>query len=303
MMRKRWVAVVSLVALVACTSLLALAETIITSGGSVLQGTIEFGIPAVVSVTSSTGDVFTVQKTNLKSIRFPERKNDDVTVETFDGNILVGALGGVPEVIGLKSSSGDVQSVRLESIVEIRFDPAPPSELEEPASVEAPAAPQPVTPSGTVVTADAAAMASAVVEIHDDSKAGVLLGLDTSLQLGFTSKSGLDIPRWTIGVDLVFAGPVWRSYFGPRAPRIEDAARDIAMEDPSLDLEDLTEAVREDVTPFLLPYLHVGTKMLVFPDIGGGVLLRLGRAIYIDLGASIDVLGTLWYSVGLQIVL
>ena len=146
-------------------------------------------------------------------------------------------------------------------------------------------------------------MAAAIAEIHNDSKAGVLLGLDTGLQIGFTSKTGLGIPRWTLGFDLLFLGPVWRSYFGPRLPRIEDAAREIAMEDPSLDLEELTEAVRKEVTPFLLPYLHVGTKMLVLPNIGGGVLLRLGRAIYIDLGASIDVLGTIWYSVGLQIVL
>ena len=60
------------------------AETILTSGGSVLQGTIEFGIPAVISVESSTGDIFTVQRSNIKAIVFNEPK--ETAVETFDGN-------------------------------------------------------------------------------------------------------------------------------------------------------------------------------------------------------------------------
>jgi hypothetical protein len=298
MIRNRWVAVVSLVGLLACGSLLAAAETIITSGGSVLQGMIEFGIPAVVSITSSTGDVFTVQKSNLKSIRFPERKNGDVTVETFDGNILVGTLGGVPEVIGLESSSGDVQSVRLESIVEIRFDPSPEAGLE-------PEAPQPTTPSEApaVTTPSVPRSAAAVVETHKGAKGGISIGLDTGLQLGFTSKSGLDTPRWTLGFNFLTLGAVWRSYFGPSAARVEETAVEIAAEDPTLDTEELLEATQEEVTPFILPYLHVGTNTLIIPEIGGGIMLRLGRAFYIDLGATIDVLGFPWISVGLQIVL
>lgn len=297
---------IGLVGLLVFGSLAACAETVITSGGSVLQGVIEFGIPAVVSVTSSTGDVFTVQKTNLKSIRFPGEDETDVTVETFDGNILIGVLGGVPEVIGLKTSGGDVQSVRLESIVEIRFDPAP-------APTTAPATttptPQPTAPAQTpvvtqpLVFSSLDAAAEAIVEIHKDSKAGITLGLDLGLQLGFTMKSGLRIPRWTLGFDFLFFGPVWRSYFGPSVARIEETTREIATESPSLDIEELTEEVRDEVTPFLLPYLHLGSNALVIPEIGGGVMLRLGRAIYIDLGASIDIFGLIWYSWGLQIVL
>jgi len=294
-------AIMGLVVLAVCGSILAQAETVITSGGSVLQGAIEFGIPAVISLTSSTGDVFTVQQTNLKSIRFAEEAEGDVTVETFDGNILVGKLGGVPEVIGLRSASGDVQSVKLSSIVEIRFDAAPPAALTPP--VPQPTTPKPVAPPAMIISGDAAAMAAAIVEIHRDSQGGVLLGLDTGLQLGFTSKTGLRIPRWTFGFDFLMLGAVWRSYFGPSAARVEEAALEIAAKDTSLDVEELTEAVRSEVTPFLLPYLHIGTKALVVPDIGGGIMLRLGRAIYIDLGGSIDVLGGMWFSVGLQIVL
>ena len=63
-------------------------ETIITTGGSVLTGVIESGLPATVSVTSDTGDVFTVQRANMKHLRFGD--HGEVTVETFDGNIIVG---------------------------------------------------------------------------------------------------------------------------------------------------------------------------------------------------------------------
>ena len=304
MRRYRWRAVTVVMVFLACGSVFATAETIITSGGSVLQGIVEFGIPAVISVTSATGDVFTVQRSNLKSIRFPEEEGADLTVETFDGNILIGALGGVPEVIGLRTSSGDVQSVKLSSIVEIRFDPAPPlAPTPTQPTTPAPTAPAPVALPPAPATSNAAAMAAAVTEIHEDSKGGITLGLDLGLQLGFTSKSGLRIPRWTLGFDFLLLGPVWRSYFGPSTSRIQESALELATDDPSLDLEELTEAVREDVTPFILPYLHVGTNALVIPEVGGGVMLRLGSAIYIDLGASIDILGLIWYSVGLQIVL
>jgi hypothetical protein len=292
-------AIAGLLVFLVC-GMVAHAETIVTSGGSVLQGTIEFGIPAVVSVTSSTGDVFTVQKTNLKSIRFPEEEGADLTVETFDGNILIGALGGVPEVIGLRTTSGDVQSVKLSSIVEIRFDPIAAPPAVQPA---APVAPAPVAAIPAPVARNVDSLVAKVVETHESPKAGVTLGLDTGLQLGFTSKSGLGIPRWTLGFDFLFIGPVWRSYFGPSVRRVEEAAFELATEDPSLDLEELTEAVSKEVAPFLVPYLHVGTNALVLPEIGGGVMLRLSRAIYIDLGASVDILGLILYSVGLQIVL
>ncbi|MCK5828480.1 hypothetical protein KAH43_08160, partial [Candidatus Bipolaricaulota bacterium] len=64
------------------------AETIITSGGSVLTGIIESGLPATVSITSDTGDVFTVQRSNMKHMRFGDK--GEVTVETVDGNIIIG---------------------------------------------------------------------------------------------------------------------------------------------------------------------------------------------------------------------
>lgn len=294
--RVRWGVMGGLLALLACGSLLALADTVTTSGGSVLRGTIESGIPAIVSVTSETGDSFTVQKTNLKSIRFPGEGETNATVETFDGNILIGVLGGVPDVIGLETTAGDVQSIQVASIVEIRF--------EEQAAVPEPAVPA-SAPAVTspLVMQDADAAVAGVMELHESSKAGLTLGLDSGLQLGYTSKSGLGIPRWTLGFDFLLLGPVWRTYFGPSATRVEEAARKIASNDPSTDLEGLTEEVRAEVAPFLLPYLHVGTNALLFPELGGGVMLRLGRAFYIDLGASIDTLGLIWYSVGLQIVL
>ena len=298
MRRYRRSAIIGIVLLVSGV-VLTQGETVITSGGSVLQGSIEFGIPGVLSVTSSTGDVFTVQRTNLKSIRFPEEEGGGVTVETFDGNILVGQLGGVPEVIGLETASGDVQSVKIASVVEIRFEP-PSVSADEPTETQAGQTPAPSAPPVAVGSEE---LIAGVVAVHEDTRAGISIGLDTGLQLGFTSKTGLGIPRWTLGFDFLFVGPVWRSYFGPTSVRIEEAAREIVSDDPTLVLEDVTDSVRDEVTPFILPYLHVGTNALILPEIGGGVMLRLGRAFYIDLGASIDILGLPWLSVGLQIVL
>ena len=70
MRRTQWIGIIVLVLIVA-TATTGVAETVITTSGSVLQGQIEFGIPGVISITSSTGDIFTVQRSNLKEIRFP----------------------------------------------------------------------------------------------------------------------------------------------------------------------------------------------------------------------------------------
>ena len=114
-MRKIAVAIATLTAVVVLVLGSFGAETIVTSGGSVLTGVIESGLPATVSVTSETGDVFTVQRANMKHVRFGE--SYEVTVETFDGNIIVGTLGGISDVFGLRTAGGDVQSLSVDSIV------------------------------------------------------------------------------------------------------------------------------------------------------------------------------------------
>jgi hypothetical protein len=270
------------------------AETIVTSSGSVLQGVIEFGIPAMISVTTSTGDVFTVQRANLKSIRLPGEEVGEATVETFDGNILIGTIGGIPEVLGLRTASGDVQSVRFASIVEIRFEPA----------ATTPVAPQPPVTSPPQITPprDVDAMVQSVVDTYGNREGGLTLGLDTSVQLGITSKNGFGIPRFTIGLNALTIGATWRIYFAPSATRVERKAREMAAADSTLDLDELTVATADEITPFVLPYLHLGTSAFIIPEIGGGVLLRFARAIYGDIGASIDLLGLPWILIGVLIV-
>ena len=151
-------------------------ETIITTGGSVLTGVIESGLPATVSVTSNTGDVFTVQRSNMKHVRFGDR--GEVTVETFDGNIIVGMLGGISDVFGLRTLGGDVQSLSVDSIVEIRFEPPALEESESAQAVE------PVPPS------DADALVQAVVDVYEGRSGSFTLGIDSGLQLGFSVSTG-----------------------------------------------------------------------------------------------------------------
>jgi len=263
------------------------AETIITSGGSVLAGVIETGLPAAVSVTSETGDVFTVQRANMKHVRFGEDR--EVTVETFDGNIIIGTLGGISDIFGLKTEGGDVQSISVDSIVEIRF---------EPAAGEAPAAaPRPVPPA--VVSAPAS-LVGAVVEQYDERSGSFTLGLDSGLQLGYSVLNGFDVPRFTIGVNGILLGAVGRLYFPPSTDRVERIA-DRLLSGGAGDLDALVEAVREEATPFLLPYVQLGTDMFIIPHVGGGVMFRLGRSFYIDVGGTIDTLGVPWPSLGVLI--
>ena len=260
------------------------AETIVTSGGSVLTGVIETGLPAAVSITSDTEDVFTVQRANMKHVRFGEERQ--VTVETLDGNIIVGTLGGISDVFGLRTPGGDVQSISVDSIVEIRFDP--------PASNVGTPAPQPV------VLSDADSMVQAVVDAYEGRSGSFTLGIDSGLQLGFSMKNGFEIPRFTIGVNGILLGAVGRIYFPPSVSRVERVAERL-VGDGIADIGTLLEETRREATPFLLPYVQAGTDALVIPHLGGGVLFRLGRILYFDLGATIDLVGVPWASIGLLI--
>jgi len=283
-MRRSWVMLVAVCAIVGVAVASYGVETIITSGGSVLSGTIETGLPALVSVTSETGDVFTVKRDNMKHMRFGEQMQ--VTVETFDGNIIVGTLGGISDTFGLKTEGGDVQSISVESIVEIRFEPvAVEPEVQRP--VVTPAGP---APSGV----------QGVVDVYESRSGSFTLGIDSGLQLGYSVKNGFGTPRFTIGVNGILLGAVGRFYFVPSVERVERVAERFASEGIR-DYETLLEQTQEEITPFLVPYLQLGTDAFIIPHLGGGVMFRLGRLMYFDLGATLDTVAVPWLSVGLLI--
>ena len=264
------------------------AETIITTGGSVLTGEIESGLPATVSVTSNTDDVFTIQRVNMKHVRFGDQR--EVTVETFDGNIIVGTLGGISDVFGLRTEGGDVQSLSVDSIVEIRFDP--------PATEETtPAETQPAIP---IVPSDADSMVRAVVDAYDERSGSFTLGIDSGLQLGFSMKNGFEVPRFTIGINGILLGAVWRVYFPPSVAHVERTAERLISEGAG-NFDTLLEETRLEEIPSLLPYLQLGTDAFVIPHVGGGLLLRLGQLTYFDLGATLDTIGVPWVSIGVLI--
>ena len=297
-MRRAWYVAAATVAMILAAVALGTAETVITVGGSVLEGEIEFGIPGVISVTSSTDDVFTVQRTNLKAIRFPEKRGDDFTVETFDGNILIGTIGGIPEVIGLRTLAGDVQSVKLTSIQEIRF--------------EQPEAPPPAAPTATptqpatVAPASSGAsetLAEGVREAYGQGRWAFTLGLDTGFQLGVSTRSGFGYPTASLGVNLLGLGVVWRTYFAPPPWRIEETALEIATENPTLTLDDLVATTADAMRPGSSFYLELGTRWLILPEIGIGWLFQLGDLIYLDAGVSIDIALGPWVSLGFLFVL
>jgi hypothetical protein len=262
-------------------------ETVITEGGSVLTGVIESGLPATISITSSTGDVFTAQRVNIKHIRFGEDRA--VTVETFDGNIIVGTLGGVSDVFGLRTTSGDVQSLSVDSIVEIRFEP----EATTTATVTPPSttsATQPVAIEGKE------ALVQAVLDGYDKRTLSFTAGIDSGLQLGLSMKNGFGAPRFTVGVNGILFGFALRLYFPPSLSRIEYIAEGL-VDDGWSDFDALFEEVRQE-SPILVPYVQLGTDALTIPHLGAGALFRLSKMAYFDLGGTIDTLGVPWVSIG-----
>ena len=285
-MRQAWWVCVAVVLLILGASVPTVAETIITTSGSVLQGQIEFGIPALISVTSSTGDVFTVQRSNLKTIRFPTGKNEPTTVETFDGNIMLGTVGGIPDVLGVRSPSGDVQSVNRTSIKEIRFElpAATPAQVETTTVVPTPASAAPL-------------LAAQVKDVYAAGRWGFTLALDSGFQVGVSSLNGFNYPKMTFGINAAGLGVVWRLYFVPSPKDVEDRALGLAQDSPGMTLEELVAATRSRMGGILL-YLNLGTSMIWRPQIGVGALVRISPGFYFDAGVSYDMFWTIWPSVG-----
>ncbi|MBN1858232.1 hypothetical protein JW848_03395 [Candidatus Bipolaricaulota bacterium] len=265
-------------------SLCASAETIITSGGSVLQGTIEFGIPAVISVASSTGDIFTVQRTNIKAIVFNEAK--ETAVETFDGNILVGTLGGIPEVIGLRTSAGDIQSVRLESIQEIRFDPA----------AAVPAGPTTIPP--VIAPTITSSLAAQVGELYLDRSTHFSLALDLGYQVALVGRNGFGYPTNAVGFDFITMGLDVRFYMPPSQADVEEVASTLVASTPGLSLDRLMEMTIEETLPRFDFYIQVGTWAFIFPEVGGGILIRITPSLFLDIGVSVDLSLATWPNLG-----
>jgi hypothetical protein len=285
-MRQAWWVSVVVVSLVCGAAVLGLSETIVTTSGTVLQGQIEFGIPAVISVSSSTGDIFTVARLNLKAIRFPVEKGELTTVETFDGNIIVGTVGGIPEVLGVRSPSGDVQSVKLTSIKEIRF--------EQTAAAATPGIPTTAVPQ---VTGPAGTLAAQVKDLYVAGRWGFTLGIDSGYQLGVSTLNGFNYPTMTFGINAIGLGVVWRMYFVPSPKDVADKALDLAQNSPGITMDDLVKATKDRMGGILL-YLNLGTSMIWRPQIGLGAMFRIGSGFYFDAGLSYDMFWTIWPSVG-----
>lgn len=287
-MRRTAVILATLLALASVAVSLYGTETVITEGGSVLTGVIESGMPATISITSSTGDVFTAQRVNLKHMRFAEDR--EVTVETLDGNIIIGTLGGVSDVFGLRTSSGDVQSLSVDSIVEIRFE-------QEAAAVTAVTQPTTTTTGTAPASIEGKdALIQAVLDGYDERSGSFTAGLDSGLQLGFSMTNGFGAPTFTIGVNGALFGLAFRLYFPASLSRIERIADEL-VDDGWTDFDELFEETRQE-SPGMIPYVQLGTDAFVIPHLGAGMLFRLSKTAYFDLGGTLDTIGVPWVSIG-----
>ncbi len=272
MMNRRWWAALALVLISLCGMTgLAQADTIITVEGNVIQGTIEFGIPQAISIETESGDIFTVQKGNIKVIRFEHGEREGWgTVETFDGNILTGKIGGIPDVLGIRTGSGDVLSVKKSSISEIRFAQA---------GVTIQPAPEPGQPQppGDVLQA-----LQGVIDRYKERQSGFTLGLDL-IVAGQMTRNGFGYPVGTLGVTATL-GVAWRGYTVPPVSKVSEAAQAVLSADPSLQGDDLVEAVKGELKKTSFFYFQLGTDVLFFPSAGVGMVFMLGETAFFDVG-------------------
>ena len=244
------------------------ADTIITVDGNVIQGTIEFGIPQAISIETSAGDIFTVQKGNIKAIRFEHGEKEGwETVETFDGNILSGKIGGIPDVLGVRTASGDVLSVKKSSIQEIRFAQA---------GVTIQPAPGPTQP-GAVLQA-----LQWLTEHYKERQSGFTIGLDL-IVAGQMTRNGFGYPVGTLGVTATL-GLAWRGYTVPPVSKVSEAAQAVLSEDPTLQGDDLVEAVKAELKKTSFFYFQLGTDVFFFPSAGVGMVFALGETAFFDVG-------------------
>jgi hypothetical protein len=190
------------------------------------------------------------------------------------------------DTILLQTESGDSHSIKVRSIVEIQFGTrtASATQTDLPEQDEEPEETYP-----PVVTS--------VVEALTEYSGSLTLGLDSGFQAGYSILDGFRLPRLSFGINALQLGIVGRVYFPVSIHRVRKTAIQRADEGHS-DFDVLLEEVRLESTPFLVPYVQAGTDSLLIPHIGDGLLFRLSDRIYVDLGATLNLVGSAWLSIG-----
>ncbi len=234
--------------------------------GGVLECSVGPGIPELMRFDDlGIGERVTIRRGEISIIYFSFGERDGEPYDYLvmaDGSARIGRIAALAPEITVRTLSGEPRTLSVENIEYIKFD-TPQRD------------PDPVPMSDCV---------ELLVGNYKDSRWGFTLGLGYFL-VGVTRYTGFGYPQQAFGATATL-GLSFRWYVTPGPLTVERAlveqCSDVcAAEDPNK----MQEAAIECLGISRFFYIHVGTDFtLLFPSIGPGLQLGIGRNAFVDAG-------------------
>lgn len=242
--------------------------SVVLLNGTVVEGQVESGLPAQLSMTLPSGDLVVLNSSDVKIIRF-QRGGQAHEVENWAGQIFQGTIMNLGSVITVVERGGATRSIPRAEIAYIRFLPASPLTLSPGAG------PAPST-LGTPAT---------VLEAYKESEWAFFLGLGYSA-VGFLQRNGFGYPRNEVGLN-VSLGVHWRLFFPPSLAEVELRLKNCGAS--------TVEQARACLNLRQFLYVQVATDFLIYPSLGLGVWIPLGESAFLDFGILLNLGLLAWW--------
>lgn len=242
--------------------------SVVLLNGTVVEGQVESGLPAQLSMTLPSGDFVVLNTSDVKLIRF-QRGGQAHEVENWMGQIFQGTIMNLGSVIIVVERGGATRSIPRAEIAYIR--------VLQPARV--------ISGPGVSPTPGAREIPAAVLEAYKESEWAFFLGLGYSVA-GFLQRNGFGYPRTEVGLNLSF-GIHWRLFFPP------------SLAEAELRLKNCRASTVEEARACLnlrqFLYVQVATDLLIYPSLGVGVWIPLGESAFLDFGIFLNLGLLAWW--------
>jgi len=252
-----------LVGILCCVSALGTEVLLYLVDGAVIQGELEAGVPAHLSMNLATGGTVVLKLGDLKTIRF-YRGAASCEVEDWSGQIYKGEILNLGSAFTVREAGGASRSIPLGQVVSITF-------------FRASGAPSsPITPGKPGLTLQ---VPEDLAKAFSSTRWSFFLGLGYSV-IGFIEQNGFDFPRNEIGLN-VSIGVHWRHFFLPSWFEVQAILSECGASNTASAKECL------NISRFL--YIQLATDIFILPSIGLGTLIAFAPNAFFDLGLLLNL--------------
>ncbi len=247
------------------------ADTIRLQDGNIVVGQITGGIPEKINMVKTTGEVITLDRSQLKQLIVVQTSpKPRYQIDTWSGESYTGEMTNLAQIITVQAV-GEVRTIPVSNIVSITFSSQPTPVV----------SPEPPVVPGSFLGCEN------LVEQYEMANWNFYLGLGYTI-VGVMQRNGFGYPRHSIGVSVTL-GLQWRFFFSPGVAEVERALERRCSE--ACVGTELSKAVQSAVSCLAFNrflYIQFGVDFLMLPSIGIGGLIAIGPGAFFDLGIVVN---------------